>query len=200
MPCKQTASLEDKALTGSVNNQVCDTRYPGHQTWLDLFLWHTTRHWTQTLLMIPPLSTTPSAPTITRSTFSRTYLRQNEQMSSHWRRVTHFSTQINKYIFYPTAASRTTVTGTLSFLRASAICRLNAEKIQWVFVPLQNKSRPRFTDSVNSPGWVRLRFGHIDREAFLLSCSFFQHPEDDSGVRVSQDFLKHTREKSLSLK
>uniref|UniRef100_A0A0E9XMW2 Uncharacterized protein n=1 Tax=Anguilla anguilla TaxID=7936 RepID=A0A0E9XMW2_ANGAN len=44
--------------------------------------------------MTPPLSTTPSAPTITRSTFS---------------------------MMYPTAASKTTVTGTLRFLNASAI-------------------------------------------------------------------------------
>lgn len=95
---------------------------------------------------------------------------------------------------YPTAASRTTVTGTLSFLRASAICRLNTQstnkkRMKWMSVRPLGVERGHFTDSVHSPGWVRLRFSHIDREAFLLSCSLFQHPQDDSGVRVSQDFL-----------
>lgn len=95
---------------------------------------------------------------------------------------------------YPTAASRTTVTGTLSFLRASAICRLNTEsmnkkRMNWMSVRPLGVERGHFTDSIHSPSWVRLRFSHIDREAFLLSCSLFQHPQDDSGVRVSQDFL-----------
>lgn len=60
----------------------------------------------------------------------------------------------NKYI-YPTAASRTTVTGTFSFLRASAICRLNKEKN---------------TDSV-SVCPVRIKLGHS-----LLT--LFTHPAE----------------------
>lgn len=82
--------------------------------------------------MIPPLSTTPSAPTITRSTFSKTYLlkKKDREIKTLWRnsrcqRMTQvFLLNLN---IYPTAASRTTVTGTLSFLRASAICRLNTQ-------------------------------------------------------------------------
>lgn len=35
--------------------------------------------------------------------------------------------QTDAAITHPTAASRTTVTGTFSFLRASAICRLNGD-------------------------------------------------------------------------
>lgn len=82
--------------------------------------------------MIPPLSTTPSAPTMTRSTFSKTYLQQMRVdgqvllLSSccdfyrRRRRRIHSA--------HPTAASRTTVTGTFSFFRASAICRLEKQK------------------------------------------------------------------------
>lgn len=105
-----------------------------------------------------------------------------------------------KYTFnkcaYPTAASRTTVTGTFSFFKASAICRLNTGKNTVWFSErvLQEVARTQFTGSGRSPGWVRLRLGHINGEAFLLCRCLFQHSEDDSGVRVSQDFLRRRRQ------
>lgn len=55
--------------------------------------------------------------------------------------------------------------------------------------PRRKQTRTQFISSVHSPGWVWLRLCHVDREPFFLRCSFFQHPEDNSGVRVGQDFL-----------
>lgn len=161
--------------------------------------------------MIPPLSTTPSAPTMTRSTFSNTYLwkrkknyvgkKRNPNKEVQVVKCGHFCCFIamcfNKCA-YPTAASRTTVTGTFSFFKASAICRLKTceggkkKKKVWFSerAAFREAARTPFTGSGGSPGWVRLRLGHINGEAFLLCRRFFQHPEDDSGVRVSQDFLR----------
>lgn len=67
--------------------------------------------------------------------------------------------------------------------------KYDKKRMNWMSVRPLGVERGHFTDSIHSPSWVRLRFSHIDREAFLLSCSLFQHPQDDSGVRVSQDFL-----------
>lgn len=87
--------------------------------------------------MIPPLSTTPSAPTMTRSTFSNTYLWKRKKNYVGKKRNPNKEVQVVKCgpfccfiaicfnkCAYPTAASRTTVTGTFSFFKASAICRL----------------------------------------------------------------------------
>lgn len=53
----------------------------------------------------------------------------------------------------------------------------------------KKQTRTEFISSVHSPSWVWLRLCHIDRETFFLRCSFFKHPEDNSGVWVGQDFL-----------
>lgn len=157
--------------------------------------------------MIPPLSTTPSAPTMTRSTFSNTYLWKKEILNKEVQVVKcgpfccFIEIFLNKCA-YPTAASRTTVTGTFSFFKASAICRLKTwekkkKKKVWFSerAAFREAARTPFTGSSSSPGWVRLRLGHINGEAFLLCRRLFQHPEDDSGVRVSQDFLRGAQAK-----
>lgn len=55
-----------------------------------------------TLLMIPPLSTTPSAPTMTRSTFSNTYLwkRKKDVRKNIWiKKVNYWDHLFLKHAF-----------------------------------------------------------------------------------------------------
>lgn len=80
-----------------------------------------------------------------------------------------------------------TVTGTLSSLRASAICLLDNDTLIRGVIPSRIKCN--LLTPVYSPSCVRLRLGDINREALILTGRLFQHPEDDSGVRVSQDYL-----------
>lgn len=89
---------------------------------------------------------------------------------------------------YPTAASSTTVTGTFSFFRASAICSLQKMRKTQSFCGLLEENCSH--SAARSPSGIRLWFSHIDREALLLCCSFLQHPQHHSGVWMSQDFLK----------
>lgn len=65
-------------------------------------------------------------------------------------------------------------------------------------IVFQEDARTQFTSSGRSPGWVRLWLSYINGEAFLFCRRLLQHPEDDSGVGVSQDFLRRTQRREGS--
>lgn len=143
---------------------------------------------------MPPLSTTPSAPTMTTSTFSKTHLwknRSNElKTANEWRRLFNPKRCFSTRWLHP--GLQLLEHWVPSELLPSVDWKKwqNNSQIQWMCVPAGQNKRTQFFSSVPSPGWVWLRLCHVDREAFLLRCSFFQHPEDNSGVRVGQDFLQ----------
>lgn len=109
---------------------------------------------------------------------------------------------------YPTAASRTTVTGTLSLLSASAICFLErTDNMSHELCVCVCVLRVQFPHQlvcfgnvcVVSPGCVWLGLCDEDCEAFLLGCSFLQHPQYYSGGGMGQDFLRE-KERDLFFK
>lgn len=132
-----------------------------------------------TLLMMPPLSTTPSAPTMTRSTFSSTYLKAAEHWGSGaWWEKTEWRGLTPQRRPEPRSPGR----GASPVPPPSAAWGGGAES--------DSAGQTRARAHAHSPGGVGLRLGHVDGETLLLHGGFLQNPQNHPGVRVRQDFLR----------